>query len=86
MTKKWIFDIEVFFNYFGVSFLNTEDKDDIRSFVICWDLGIDDLQKLKAFLDLEVSLLIGYNSISYDANILDFVYNYSGTKINKDLF
>lgn len=82
----WCYDIEIFPNFFSATFLSVKDPDDIRSFVISWDLGIDELLKLKTFLDLEVSLLIGYNNLSFDSPLLEYVYNYSGTKINKDLF
>jgi len=84
--NKYIFDIETFPNYFLCSFLNLNDAEEIKSFTISWDLGIDELPDLKTFLDQEVAMLIGYNNLSYDTPILEYVYNYAGTKINKDIY
>ena len=84
--NKHIFDIETFPNYFLCSFLNINDPEEIKSFTISWDLGIDELPDLKMFLDQEVTMLIGYNNLSYDTPILEYVYNYAGTKINKDIY
>ena len=77
IKNPWVFDIEVFPNFFCSTFLNASNPEEIKSFTICWDLGIDDLEKMKTFLDLEFPHLISYNGLSYDANILDFTYNYS---------
>jgi hypothetical protein len=84
--KNYVFDIEVFPNYFCGTFMNVLDNSEYSSFVIAWKLGIDQSLEMKDFLDNNVSSMIGYNNLYYDYPILEFIYNYSGKDINKDAF
>ena len=84
--SKWAFDIEIFINLFLISFLNIDNPEEIKSFIISWDLKIDDKEKLKEFLDNNVVALIGYNNLYFDAPILSLVLEYNGININKDVF
>jgi hypothetical protein len=84
--SDWIFDIEIFPNFFDVTFLNASDKNIIKTFIVAWDLHIDEKEKLVQFLDNEVSMLIGYNNLFYDAPILLTLYEYNGKNVNADLF
>ena len=86
IKSKYIYDIEVFPNFFGVTFLNEQDINDIRYFIICWDLKIDEREKLINFLNTSVDLLIGFNNLYYDYPILSLIYNYNGSDINNDIF
>ena len=84
MNYSYSYDIEVFKNFISIIFLNTQDKNDMQTFIISWDLGIDDRDKLILFLDSIPDIeLIGFNSVSFDYPILKFIYDYKGFDINK---
>jgi len=82
----WIFDLEILRNFFSGTFLNANDPEEIKTFIICWDLKIDEKEKLKSFIDINVDTLVGYNSILYDSPILDYILHYNGQNLNKNLF
>jgi len=84
--SDWIFDIEIFYNFFDVTFLNANDKNIIKTFIVAWDLHIDEKEKLVQFLDNEVSMLVGYNNLYYDSPLLLLLYEYNGKNVNSDLF
>ena len=84
--KRYAFDIETFPNFWSCTYLDIDDPDMISCFSICIDAGINELEKMKEFLDSGISMLVGYNNLSYDSPILEFVYNYSGTNINADVY
>jgi hypothetical protein len=87
MTKSdWAFDIEVYKNFFDVTFLDVNDQDVIKTFVVAWDLHIDEKNKLKEFLDNEAGMLIGYNNLGYDMPILQLLYDYNGKNVNQDMY
>ena len=73
MKKRfWIWDLETL-NIFTATFVD-RDSDDIRTFVIS---KIKDQRKeLFEFLNTEVAGLIGYNSIYFDAQIIEYMYRY----------
>ncbi len=83
--NSYIYDIEVFSNFWCCSFLEIDNPDNIFYYIISWDLKLDDRIKLKEFLDNKVEMLIGYNNLAYDYNILLLIYNYEGSHINKDI-
>ena len=86
MKYDWAFDIEVFPNFFDVTFLNINDESVIKTFVVSWDLHIDEKSKLCEFLDNEVNLLIGYNNLFYDEVIMELLYDYNGKNVNADMY
>jgi hypothetical protein len=70
MKKVWVFDLETL-DVFTATFL-AKDSDDTRIFVI--DNELDDRELMFEFLDNEVSGLVGFNSINFDAQILEYMY------------
>lgn len=70
MKKVWIWDLETL-DLFTATFL-AKDSDDTRVFVINNEL--DDRELMFEFLDNEVSGLVGFNSINFDAQILEYMY------------
>jgi hypothetical protein len=72
MKRVWFFDLETL-NIFTATFLD-RDSDESRVFVI--SKSKDERRELFHFLDNEVAGLIGYNSIFFDANIVEYMYRY----------
>jgi hypothetical protein len=73
MTKKvWFWDLETL-SLFTATFVD-RDSDEIKQFVIA-DYK-DEREKLFNFLDNEVLGLIGYNSLFFDAQIIEFLYRH----------
>lgn len=70
MKKTYVFDLETL-NIFTATFID-KDSDDKRIFVIA-DYK-DERKELFNFLNNEVAGLIGYNSIYFDAQIIEFLY------------
>ena len=71
MEKRvWIFDLETL-DVFTATYLD-RDSDETRIFVI--DNELDDRELMFEFLDNEVAGLIGFNSINFDAQILEYMY------------
>lgn len=71
MNKRiWIWDLETL-DIFTATFLD-RDSDDTRIFVIHNDLN--DVEQMFEFLDKEVAGLVGFNSINFDAQILEYIY------------
>ncbi len=73
MVKRvWIYDLETL-SVFTASFVD-RDSDEIRKFVI--DENVDERNQLFNFLNNEVSGLIGYNCLTFDSQILEYMYKY----------
>jgi hypothetical protein len=71
MEKRvWIFDLETL-DVFTATYLD-RDSDETRVFVI--DNELDDKELMFEFLDNEVAGLVGFNSINFDAQILEYMY------------
>lgn len=70
MKRTWVFDLETL-NIFTATFLD-KDSDELRVFVI--SDSRDDRKKLFDFLNNEVAGLIGYNSIHFDAQVIEYMY------------
>jgi hypothetical protein len=70
MKKVWVFDLETL-DVFTATYLD-KDSDEIRVFVI--DNELDDRELMFEFLDNQVAGLIGFNSINFDAQILEYMY------------
>jgi hypothetical protein len=71
MEKRvWVFDLETL-DVFTATYLD-KDSDETRVFVI--DNELDDRELMFEFLDNEVAGLIGFNSINFDAQILEYMY------------
>lgn len=74
MVKRvWVYDLETL-SVFTASFID-RDSDEIRKFVI--DENVDERNQLFNFLNNEVSGLIGYNCLTFDSQILEYMYKYS---------
>ena len=80
--KKYVYDIEVFPNFFCATFLDC-DTGEKSVFVIYQDT--DDRQNLRRFLDREIQL-IGFNNLSYDGPLLDALCTRSARDVLADLF
>lgn len=72
MKKIWVYDLETL-DMFTATF-EDRDSDEIRQFVI--SKNRDDRKELFHFLNSEVAGLIGYNCISFDQQILEYLYRY----------
>ena len=70
MKRVWIWDIETL-DIFTATFLD-RDSDESRVFVI--SKTRDDRKELFEFLDNEVSGLVGYNSLFFDAQVIEYMY------------
>jgi hypothetical protein len=70
MKKIWIWDIETL-DIFTSTFLD-RDSDEVRTFVI--SKSKDERESLFIFLDTEVAGLIGFNSIYFDAQVIEYMY------------
>jgi len=71
MSKRiWIYDLETL-NIFTATFID-RDSDEIRTFVL--SNTRNNIALLFKFLNDEVKGLIGYNCITFDAQILEFLY------------
>lgn len=73
MDKKvYVWDLETL-SIFTATFID-RDSDEIRTFVI--SKSKDERKELFNFLDNEVAGLIGYNSLFFDAQIIEYMYRY----------
>lgn len=72
MKKIWFWDLETL-NIFTATFVD-KDSNEIRTFVI--SNTKDQRKELFEFLETEVVGLIGYNSIFFDAQIIEYMYRY----------
>jgi hypothetical protein len=70
--KAWVFDIEVFPDYFLVCFEAT-NSDEKHSFEI--STFQDDYDELVKFINQPKCILIGYNSVHYDIPLLAYAVN-----------
>lgn len=76
----YIYDIETYINYFGVIFKNIKTKE-IQNYRIYHnhentEHNINDIKELFAFLNTnKTKWLVGYNSKSFDNQILNFIYS-----------
>ena len=66
--KVWVFDLEQFENFHSGTFVNRDDKTDVRVFVI--HVTRNDVIEYYKFLTEEVSGLIGFNNVNYDYPLL----------------
>lgn len=67
----WIFDIEIYKNYFNVIFKNPNTSD-IKKFTIYKDKN--DIKELVSFISDKNKWLVGYNNYTYDNQILSFLF------------
>jgi hypothetical protein len=72
MKRVWVFDLETL-DLFTATFLD-RDSNDLRTFVI--SKTKDKRKELFEFLSNEVSGLIGYNSLHFDSQIIEYLYRY----------
>ena len=71
MKNKYIYDLEVFPNFFSSTFVNTKDSLDKRVFIV-FD-KTNQSGELHDFLRDSVEYLIGYNNKKYDDLILNYI-------------
>lgn len=72
MKRVWVWDLETL-DIFTATF-EDRDSDEIRQFVI--SKTRNDREALFHFLATEVAGLIGYNSVFFDAQVLEYMYRY----------
>lgn len=71
--KVWVYDVEQFPNFHSCTFMNRDNENDIRQFVIYKERN--DIEEYYEFLKTEVSGLIGFNNVNYDYPMLhEFIY------------
>ena len=80
--KKYVYDIEVFPNFFCATFLDC-DTQEASVFVVYRDT--DDRQRLRRFLEREI-LLIGFNNLFYDGPVLYALCTRGAGDVLADLF
>jgi len=82
--NKWAYDIEVMGgNFFSATFIN--EKTDERKVFVIFD-SINQINQLEQFLNQEI-VLIGYNNISYDGPVIQYLLQNKNSKtILQDLF
>lgn len=68
--KVWVFDLEQFENFHSATFVNRDDIEDRRVFVI--HSSRNDADKYYDFLNEEVAGLIGFNNINYDYPLIHY--------------
>jgi prophage maintenance system killer protein len=69
--KVWIYDVEQFPNFHCCTFMDRDDTEDIRQFVI-YNEDQNDTVAYYEFLKNEVSGLIGFNNVNYDYPMIHF--------------
>jgi hypothetical protein len=69
--RTWIYDIEIFPNFFGVLFWDRA-SDQKREFIVFEE--DNEIEALLEFLKAEVNWLVGYNSSKYDDLILNHIF------------
>jgi hypothetical protein len=67
----WIFDCEIFINYFSVIFKNVDTKE-VKEFIIFEEKN--DLPDLYNFITDPNKWFVGYNSFSYDNQLLKYIH------------
>jgi hypothetical protein len=72
MKKIWIYDLETL-DIFAATFMD-RDSDDTKVFVI--SKNKDERNLLFNFLENKVAGLVGYNCITFDSQILEYLYRY----------
>ncbi len=76
MSKKiWVWDLETL-DLFTATFVD-RDSDDTRVFV--YSNTKNEMPEMFEFLSTEVDGLIGYNSLNFDAQVLEYMYRYKET-------
>lgn len=71
MEKRvWVYDLETL-DLFTATFID-RDSEETRVFVISKDK--DERESLFKFLNKEVSGLIGYNSVNFDGQVIEYMY------------
>jgi hypothetical protein len=71
IKRYWVWDLETLSNIFTATFID-RDSDEVRTFV--YNERVNQMKELILFLDTEVEGLIGYNSIFFDAQVIDYIY------------
>lgn len=67
----WIYDIEIYNNYFGVIFKNPKSGE-LNEYVIYKDRN--DLKDLMSFIDDNKKWLVGYNNLNFDNQLLNYMH------------
>lgn len=71
IKRYWVWDLETLSNIFTATFID-RDSDEVKTFV--YNERVNQMKELILFLDSEVEGLIGYNSIFFDAQVIDYIY------------
>lgn len=76
--RLWVYDVEVYPNYFCVTFenINSDGDREIKSFAVYTDQKgyvVDDRKDLYDFVNKDRIVLVGYNNLHYDDVILNWI-------------
>ena len=71
MKRVWVYDLETFSNIFAATFIDAK-SDDVKTFILTNDTN--QLPELLTFLETKVLGLIGYNCLTFDAQIIEFLF------------
>ena len=71
MKRVWVYDLETFPNIFAATFIDAK-SDDVKTFILTEHTN--QLTELLTFLETEVLGLIGYNCLTFDAQIIEFLF------------
>ena len=82
LSKKYAYDIEIFPNFFCVTFLDCHSTE---KFIFTIYKDYDDRKKLCEFLDRKIEL-IGFNNLSYDGPILSYICTHQNVDLLSNLF
>ena len=71
MKRVWVYDLETFPNIFAATFIDAK-SDDVKTFILTEHTN--QLTELLTFLETKVLGLIGYNCLTFDAQIIEFLF------------
>jgi hypothetical protein len=71
MNKIWVYDLEIFKCFHCATFLNRDNSNEIKQFVI--HSSRNDFDEYINFLETEVSGLIGFNNLYFDYPVIHYI-------------
>lgn len=81
--RAWVYDIETFANLFTVVFRKVGTKQ-YEKFVI--HESQNDSKELIAFLKAQKPMMVGFNNLAFDAQIIEKIYRKQGKMVAEDIY